>query len=117
MTTLPPNDNGATPLNPRKNIEMLNSLLFLGRCADDRLQVNAPDIAPPRVCGQLTGQHSGFISFSISFSLNRISFIISVYISLTQDGDTSLDIVKGDVAGNRQWNIKVSYLECSNPSL
>eukprot|EP00095_Tigriopus_kingsejongensis_P003718 maker-scaffold617_size123379-snap-gene-0.17 protein:Tk03718 transcript:maker-scaffold617_size123379-snap-gene-0.17-mRNA-1 annotation:"hypothetical protein DAPPUDRAFT_313164" len=74
-----------------------------GACggAGDALTVTSPASSsalafPPPVCGTLNGQH--------------------MYFETGTTGDAgALTIAKGATVADRRWNIKVTYIECTNP--
>lgn len=70
-----------------------------GQCADDSLTISNPSGPnPPLVCGTLTGQH---MYFDASSSCHTIMAMI---------GST-------DTTTSREWSIRVSQIECSNPMM
>lgn len=71
----------------------------VGLCTDDTFTVSSPGATnPPLLCGTLTGHH---IYLAASSSCHTLDTVIS----------------SSDTATSRQWNIKVSQIECTSPML
>lgn len=71
----------------------------VGLCTDDTLTVSSPGATnPPLLCGTLTGQH---LYLAASSSCHTVDTVIS----------------STDTTTSRQWNIKVSQIECSSSLL
>jgi len=71
----------------------------VGLCTEDTLTVSSPGgTNPPLLCGTLTGHH---LYLDASSSCHQMDTVIS----------------STDTSTNRQWNIKVSQIECSSQML
>ena len=71
----------------------------IGLCTDDTLTVSSPGgTTPPLLCGTLSGQH---LYLDASTSCHTMDAIIS----------------STDISTRRQWQIKVSQIECSSSML
>lgn len=71
----------------------------VGLCTDDTLSLTSPGgLSPPLLCGTLTGQH---LYLQASSACHQVNAVISNTDSSTQ----------------REWQVKVSQIECANSML